>query len=303
MTHGDNDPRRPPLVSIGLPVYNGERFLRRALDALLDQESADLEIIVADNASTDRSLDIAEARAAADPRVRVLRSTTNLGVEANFARVLASASGTYFMWAACDDWWAPTFVRRMVAALEDTPHAVVAMSAVERVTESGHVADVVRHSAGANPSRLGPFALAMQLAGGRPYHLFVYGLFRTDFLRRAFTGFAPVIAADRLFLCRVAMAGGFAYVDDVLHRRTVRDASIATRYADEGIGRVWRGSWARWRVVAHAGPYLWSSPVLPRARRLWIPAIVLRFAKASLGHALVQAGWVRQRPAASSRAC
>lgn len=302
MTTARQNPEMPPLVTVGLPVYNGERFLPRALDALVAQESSALEIIVADNASTDASAAIAERCAEGDPRVRVLRAAGNLGVEANFARVLAAASGRYFMWAACDDWWAPGFVRRMVDALEASPNAVVAMSAVERVSESGHVVDIVRHTGPADPSRMGHFALAMQLAGGRPYHLFVYGLFRTDFLRRAFTGFAPVIAADRLFLCRVAMAGGFAYVDDVLHRRTVRESSIETRYADEPIGRHWRSTRARWRMLAHAGPYLWRSPVLPRARRAWIPAIVLRFAKASLGHTLVQAGWMRQRAAASPRA-
>lgn len=292
-----------PLVTVGLPVYNGERFLRRALDALLAQESVELEIVVADNASTDRSVEIAEACAAGNPRLRVLRAAANAGVEANFARVLHAARGTYFMWAACDDWWAPTFARRMVAALEADPGAVVAMSAVERVTETGRVVDVVRHSGRADPSRLGPLALALQLAGGRPYHLFVYGLFRTEFLRRAFTGFAPVIGADRLFLCRVAMAGRFAYVDDTLHRRTLRHAPLAERYADEAIGQLWSGVWPRWRLVARSGPYLWRSPVLPRRRRIWIPAIVLRFAKAGVGHALVRAGWLRQRPAASSRPC
>jgi glycosyltransferase involved in cell wall biosynthesis len=299
----DSAAARRPLVSVGLPVYNGERYLRRALDALVAQESVELEIIVADNASTDRSAEIAEARAAVDRRVRVLRSDANRGVEANFARVLDAASGTYFMWAGCDDWWAPTFVRRMIGALEADPAAVVAMSAVERVTESGLVVDVVRHTGAADPSRLGPFALTMQLAGGRPYHLFIYGLFRTAFLRQAFTGFAPVVGADRLFMCRVAMAGGFVYVDAVLHRRLVRNAPIQTRYADEAIGDLWRGSSARWRLAARAGPYLWRSPVLPRSRRPWIPAIVLRFAKASLGHALVQAGWLRARAAAAPPPC
>ena len=284
-----------PVVSIGLPVYNGSRFLARALDALLAQRSAALEIVVSDNASTDASAAIAESYAARDPRVRVLRSAANVGVEANFARVLAAASGTYFMWAACDDWWAPDFVPRLMAALEQQPAAVVAMSAVERVDEAGGRVDVVRFAGAADPSRLTPRELVMRLAAGRPYHLFVYGLFRREFLCRAFTGFAPVVAADRLLLCRVAMAGAFAYVDEVLHRRTIRQASIAVRYAEEPIGRLWRRAGPRWRLALAAGPYLWRSPVVPPARRLWIPAIVLRFARASLGHMLAEAGYFRRR--------
>jgi glycosyltransferase involved in cell wall biosynthesis len=269
----------------------------------LAQRASGLEILVSDNASRDGSAEIAESYSARDSRVRVLRAARNHGVEANFARVLAEASGTYFMWAACDDWWAPGFVDRLVAALERDPDAVVAMSAIDRVDEAGRVIDTVRYGGAADPAGLTPRQLAMQLAAGRPYHLFVYGLYRTDFIRRAFTGFAPVIAADRLFLCRVAMAGRFAYVDEVLHRRMIRQAPIAERYADEPIGRRWRNSWARWRLALAAGPYLWQSPVLPRSRRRWIPLIVLRFARASAGHAMVQAGWLRRKPAASSPPC
>lgn len=288
------------LVTVGLPVYNGARYLPRALDALLAQRDRPLEILVADNGSTDETPAIAARYAAGDARVRVMRSPVNLGVEANFARVLAAASGAYFMWAACDDWWAPEFVDRMAGALEADSRAVVAMCAVERVDETGARVDLVRHTGSGDPSRQSAWQLSLQLAAGRPYHLFVYGLYRTAFIKRAFTGFAPVVAADRLLLCRVAMAGGFAYVDEVLHRRTVRRAPIAERYAGEPIGRLWQGAWPRLRLALLAGPYLWRSPVIPPSRRLWIPAIVLRFAAAAVGHAMVESGWIRRR--AGSRA-
>jgi glycosyltransferase involved in cell wall biosynthesis len=288
-------------VSIGLPVYNGARFLPRALDALLAQQGISFEILVSDNASTDATRDIAERYAQRDSRIRVWRSPSNLGIDANFARVLDAAVGTYFMWAACDDWWAPQFVRKLVTALEQHPDAAVAMSAVERVDESGHPVDVVRFAGPSDPSQLTSWQLAMRIAGSRPYHLFVYGLYRASFIKRAFTGFPPVIAADRLFMCRVAMAAPFAYVDEVLHRRIVRQHPIADRYPDEAIGRLWRGSWSRWWLALAAGPYLWRSPVVPARRRMWIPAIVLRFAKATLGHAVAHA---RKRTGIRSpRAC
>ena len=207
------------------------------------------------------------------------------------------------MWAGCDDWWAPTFVERAVSVLERDARAVVAMSDVEREDESGATLDTVRFSGPTDPSRMTPFGLALQLAGGRPFHLFVYGLFRADVLRRAFTGFAPVVAADRLLMCRIALMGGFAPVDEVLHKRLVRCTLIAERYGDEGIGQLWRSASGRWRLSLSAGPYLWRSPGVPLRRRLWIPAIVLRFAKASLGHSLVQSGLIRARGGASHHAC
>ncbi|MBA2302315.1 MAG: glycosyltransferase family 2 protein, partial [Acidobacteria bacterium] len=101
------NPNPPSLVSVGVPVYNGASLLPRALDALLAQDWPDLDIVVSDNASTDASAAIAESYAARDPRVRLLRSPVNAGFEVNFARVLESSTGEYFMWAACDDWWDP----------------------------------------------------------------------------------------------------------------------------------------------------------------------------------------------------
>jgi glycosyltransferase involved in cell wall biosynthesis len=276
-------------------VYNGARFLRRALDALLTQTFADFELVIADNASTDATPAIASEYAGRDPRVQYVRATVNAGVEANFQRVLREATGRYFMWAGCDDWWAPTFVERTVEALERNPRAVVAMSDVVREDEEGASIDTVAFEGPMDPSRLKPGRLAMRLAAGLPYHLFVYGLFRADVLRRAFTGFAPVVAADRLFMCRVALTGSFAPVRGVLHKRLVQRASIADRYADEGIGQLWRGSAGRWRLAFRAGPYLWRSPDVAFRRKLWIPAIVLRFAKASLGHSLVRSGLIRAR--------
>jgi hypothetical protein len=173
---------------------------------------------------------------------------------------------------------------------------------VERVDEDNQTLDVVRFSGGSDPARLSARELSMRLAGGRPYHLFIYGLHRTAFVRRAFTGFAPVIAADRLFMCRVAMAGGFVSVDDVLHRRLMRQVPIARRYADEAIGRQWRQVAPRWRLALAAGPYLWRSPVLPPGRRSLVPLVVARFVRASVGDLLVRSGITRIRPAPESRA-
>ena len=292
-----------PTVTIGLPVYNGSRFLRRSLDALLGQTFTDFELIIADNGSTDATPAISAEYAARDPRVRCVRAPVNAGVEANFQRALAEASGRYFMWAGCDDWWAPTFVERTVAALERDRGAVVAMSDVERVDEDGAPIDVVRFAGRMDPSHLTPGQLAMALAAGLPLHLFVYGLFRADILRRAFTGLAPVVAADRLLMCRIALIGRFAPVDGVLHKRLVRRVPIAERYADEGIGRLWQDSASRWRLALRAGPYLWRSPGVGFLRKLWVPVIVLRFGKASLGHSLVRAGLIRARGRASHHAC
>ena len=75
---------RPP-VTIGLPVYNGEKFLRQALDSLLGQTMGDFELIICDNASSDATGQICRAYARADRRVRYYRNATNIGAPRNLA--------------------------------------------------------------------------------------------------------------------------------------------------------------------------------------------------------------------------
>src|SRR5438067_368718 len=93
----------PPLVSIGMPVYNGERHLAEALESALAQDHAHLEIIVSDNASSDATPDLGRRYAQTDRRVRYHRNAANVGAAANFRRALALARGRYFTWLAHDD--------------------------------------------------------------------------------------------------------------------------------------------------------------------------------------------------------
>ena len=94
---------RKPSLSIGLPVYNGERFLAKAIASLLIQEFEDFELIISDNGSNDKTEAICRDAAARDSRVRYLRSNENRGATWNFRRVLEAASGEFFKYAAYDD--------------------------------------------------------------------------------------------------------------------------------------------------------------------------------------------------------
>ncbi|MGI4880472.1 MAG: glycosyltransferase family 2 protein [Janthinobacterium lividum] len=104
------EPARPQ-ISIGVPVYNGGPQIARALDALLEQDFADFEIVISDNASTDETESVARRYAAADKRIRYYRQPTNIGALRNFAFVLEMAAGDYFMWAAADDLRSKNFLR------------------------------------------------------------------------------------------------------------------------------------------------------------------------------------------------
>src|ERR1700761_38911 len=105
-----------PLLSIGLFVYNGERYIREAIDSFLSQTFTDFELIISDNASTDATEQICLDYAAKDSRVRYSRNPRNMGAGWNVRRVAELATGKYFRWAACDDRCEPDLLRTCVEA-------------------------------------------------------------------------------------------------------------------------------------------------------------------------------------------
>lgn len=125
-----------PLVSIGVPTYNRANLLDRALDRLLNQTYANLQIIVADNASIDETPNVARKHAQNDDRVRYVRHGENLGPADNYAFVLDKAEGDYFMWHADDDYLEPAFVEETVHRLEKDSETVLCFSDYRFVDEN-----------------------------------------------------------------------------------------------------------------------------------------------------------------------
>ena len=107
-----------PLVTIGLPVYNSERYLANSLDSLLAQTYRDFVLIISDNASTDGTAEICRRYSAADDRIQYFRNDVNIGNPRNFNRVSALAGTKYLKWSTADDFWAPTFLEAALEVME-----------------------------------------------------------------------------------------------------------------------------------------------------------------------------------------
>lgn len=108
-----------------MPVYNGEKFIREALDSLLTQTFFNFELIISDNASTDNTESICREYGLQDSRIRYLRQVENLGALRNFQFVLNEASCKYFMWAASDDKWDSTWIYSLFEMLKQTENAAI----------------------------------------------------------------------------------------------------------------------------------------------------------------------------------
>lgn len=120
-----------PKLSIGIPVYNGEKFIRKCLETLLRQTFDDFEIIISDNASTDLTAKICKEYKKIDNRILFFQQESNIQMARNFNFVLQHAKGKYFMWAAVDDVWHPEFIEKNLMFLENNPNFIGSTSEIE----------------------------------------------------------------------------------------------------------------------------------------------------------------------------
>jgi len=204
-----------PRVSIGLPVYNGARFLAAALDSILGQSFDDFELIVSDNASTDATPEICRHFAERDSRVRYVRNETNLGGARNFSNVFGLARGEYFKWASHDDVMAPDFLERCVEALDADPSVILCFSRMRVIGPDGFekksdFSNDLRELDSTQPSaRFGDLVLT----GHGCFH--VWGV-----MRREDAAETPLIAdyigSDRGFLAELALRGRFRELSEDL---------------------------------------------------------------------------------------
>ncbi len=129
--------KQKPRVSIGLPVFNGEDYLDKAINSILAQTYSDFELIISDNASTDGTQTICEAYAAKEHRIHYYRHETNRGAAWNYNYAFSRARGDYFKWVPHDDMHAPEYLERCVAILDQHPTVVLCYPQTVIIDENG----------------------------------------------------------------------------------------------------------------------------------------------------------------------
>lgn len=220
-----------PLVSLGLPVFNGERYLRACLDSLAGQTYTNCEIIVSDNASTDATPRICQDLARGDPRIRYSRADHNRGAGWNHNRVLELARGALFKWCGADDVLDPAFVRACVETLGARPDAVLAFPRTVVIDAADRpVRRTTDHLPVDSPDAVVRFrSVQSALSVTQNLH---YGVIRKDCLQRA-RPLGAFLAADRCILAELALMGPFVEVPDYLLFRRVHTGNLTRTLEDE----------------------------------------------------------------------
>jgi glycosyltransferase involved in cell wall biosynthesis len=218
-----------PLVSIGLPVYNGERCLRLALDSLVAQDYPNFEIIICDNASADSTEAICREYAARDRRIHYHRGDCNRGAVWSFNRVFELSTGRYFMWAAHDDLRDAQYLRCCVEALERNPAAVMCCTDVKLIDEQGREVSESQFPHGIRPLGATPWERIHAIAKANYWYDF-YGLIRSEILAQTRLC-QRVWGFDVVLLLELCLRGGVAYVPRKLFVYRVVIAKTAEQVA------------------------------------------------------------------------
>ena len=262
-----------PRLSVGLPVYNGEKYLADALDALLSQSYSDFELIISDNASTDRTQEICLRYAACDPRIRYFRQPVNLGAAPNHNFVVEQAGGEYFKWASHDDLYGRDLLLRCVEALDDRPEVVLSHAWQAYVDTEGNILrrGEYRLATDARDPAI-RFRDMLFVLGGDDF----YGVMRIDVLRRT-----PLHGsyhhADRTLVTEMSLYGPFYQVPELLYfRRDHPDRAERARATKRSRAQNFdprRGDRLRHPMVRLLAEYIWGylaaihrSPLTPADR-------------------------------------
>lgn len=222
-----------PLVTIGIATFQKEPLLRATLEHALAQTHENLEVLVADNASTDGTLAIAREYAARDARVRVVEHQRNLGSRRNFNLLFELAHGEFFVWGRGHDLWHPEFVATGVELLTRDPELVLVHSAAREIDgvdrDLGPVAEDLDTRGLDLPQRL-------QACWRRLLGPATLGVIRRSAMDRT-NLYQELAGCDLVFLLELAAQGTFAFVDRPLLRlRRVRSEGSEA----ESVQRTWR---------------------------------------------------------------
>jgi len=196
----------PPLVSIGMPVYNEGAFIRESLESLRAQNYQNLEIIISDNGSTDETPEICREFAKLDERVSYYRFDNNVGASKNFTSVLERASGKYFMWAAGHDLWSENLIVETVGILEEHSDAALAFGSSCWIDANGNFFG--RESGWTDTRGMDPIARFFTILWGNMHPILAV-------IRRSYLCEIPKIhscaGADLIVLSELALKGDFIH--------------------------------------------------------------------------------------------
>lgn len=225
-----------PRVTIGVPVYNGERYLHETFESIDAQTFADFEVVISDNASTDGTEWICRDYVARNPRARYRRNHRNVGIAANFGRLVREARGEYFKLANADDRFDPRLLGECVAVLDAHPEVALCYGKTTLIDEHGKT--IRRYEDNLDlrqPRARTRFRLVLERL--RLVNV-LHGVIRTTALRRA-GPLGTYVGADMTLVPALALQGQFWELPDFLFYRRMHAGASSSIHTDAEDQEFW----------------------------------------------------------------
>jgi glycosyltransferase involved in cell wall biosynthesis len=260
-----------PAVSVGVPVYNGDSFLEVAIRSVLAQTLDDFELIICDNASTDRTAEICRDYAARDRRVRYFRNPENLGAAPNYNLTFQYARGRYFKWLAHDDRMTPSYLAKAVRVLEERTDAVLCNSVVSYIDQNGAQIGLYNTGLALADSQSAAERFAWMVLRSHSCVDF-FGLIRRDMLKTSLLH-GSFHGADRALLAQLAIRGRLIQLPAPLvemrehpNRYTRQNVRSGDRAAWHDASKRGKISFPTWRLYAEYLKMVRHERMLPKER-------------------------------------
>lgn len=259
-----------PRISVGLPVYNGEAHLEAAIESLLEQDFREFELIITDNASTDRTPEICRRYLRRDRRIRYYRNSRNLGAAGNYNRAFRLARAPLFKWAPHDDLCAPSYLRRCVETLEQAgPEVVLCYPKTLLINSAGGTVGEYEDNLEIRDTHALQ-RLAHLLQNDKSWCHPVVGAIRTEALRstRLIGSYA---GSDHVLLAELALLGQFWELPERLFLRRIEGGASPSLHSNTTPEE--RAAWFDTRKA--------NQVAMPRTRLLWEHARAIHRAQLS----------------------
>lgn len=218
-----------PKVSIGLPVYNGENYLEKALDSILSQTFEDFELVISDNASNDRTEEICRTYAAGDSRICYFRNASNIGGSNNGNLTFKLSKGKYFRWAGHDDIFAPELLEKCVAILDEDPAIVLCHPLTVKIDENGDVIEKLKLQDEYflnKPHERFRFLTSFKHSCEASYGLIRANVLEITGLERNYTD------SDRTLLSHLGLLGKFHQIPEPLFYKRIHPDKSTEKFSD-----------------------------------------------------------------------
>lgn len=225
-----------PLLTIGMPIYNGENYLSESIESILSQSFTNFKLIISDNASTDNTEDICRRFASYDNRIQYVRNQYNLGASQNFNELVKLSNTKYFKWAAADDICAMDLFEKCINVLNNDDSVVLAFGKVRNIDSNGELSDTILFDKLINVDdesiRFG------YIINRLPSCMAVFGVFRTEVLKST-SLIANHVSSDKILLAQMSLRGKLHEISDTTFFRRLHSNTSCNDFQSEYSRSVW----------------------------------------------------------------